>query len=103
MSLLFSFFYEINKIKSISRSFKKICGLLKSPHLDVRMSAGEIIALILESGRAYNEDFLEEYLEDLIVAVKNLATDSHKYRAKRDRKTQRATFRDVLRYLEVGS
>lgn len=70
-------------------------------HLDVRMSAGEIIALILESGRSYNEDFLDDYLEELIEAVKNLATDSHKYRAKRDRKTQRAIFRDVLRYLEV--
>lgn len=65
------------------------------------MAAGEIIALILESGRSYNEDFLEDYLDDLIDVVKNLATDSHKYRAKRDRKTQRAIFRDVLRYLQV--
>lgn len=76
-------------------------GLLQSPHLDVRMAAGETIALILESGRSHDEDFLEEYLADLIDVTKQLATDSHKYRAKRDRKTQRATFRDLLRYLEV--
>lgn len=66
------------------------------------MAAGETLALVLECGRAHDEEFLEEYLNDLIDAVKQLATDSHKYRAKRDRKAQRATFRDVLRYLEVS-
>ncbi|XP_022226318.2 interferon-related developmental regulator 2 isoform X2 [Drosophila obscura] len=81
-------------------SIKKFLGLLQSPHLDVRMAAGETIALILESGRAHDDDFLEEEIAELSEAVKQLATDSHKYRAKRDRKAQRATFRDVLRYLE---
>ncbi|XP_017024046.1 interferon-related developmental regulator 2 [Drosophila kikkawai] len=81
-------------------SIKKFLGLLQSTHLDVRMAAGETIALILESGRAHDEDFLEEDIAELCEAVKQLATDSHKYRAKRDRKAQRATFRDVLRYLE---
>ncbi|XP_017075467.1 interferon-related developmental regulator 2 [Drosophila eugracilis] len=81
-------------------SIKKFLGLLQSTHLDVRMAAGETIALILESGRAHDEDFLEDDIAELSEAVKQLATDSHKYRAKRDRKAQRATFRDVLRYLE---
>ncbi|EDW03093.1 GH11052 [Drosophila grimshawi] len=81
-------------------SIKKFLGLLQSPHLDVRMAAGETIALIFESGRAHDENFMDEHIAELCVAVKQLATDSHKYRAKRDRKAQRATFRDVLRYLE---
>ncbi|KAI8043704.1 hypothetical protein M5D96_005042, partial [Drosophila gunungcola] len=81
-------------------SIKKFLGLLQSTHLDVRMAAGETIALILESGRDHDDDFLEEHIPELSEAVKQLATDSHKYRAKRDRKAQRATFRDVLRYLE---
>ena len=81
-------------------SIKKFMGLLESSHLEVRMAAGETIALMLECGRSHDEAFLEEYLADLSEAVKKLATDSHKYRAKRDRKAQRATFRDVLRYLE---
>lgn len=76
--------------------------MLQSQHLDVRTTVGEVIALVLESGRHHNEDFLEAYLTELIDATKQLATDSNKYRAKRDRKTQRATFRDVLRYLEVS-
>ena len=37
----------------------------------------------------------------LCATLKNLATDSHKYRAKKDRKMQRSSFRDVLRAVEV--
>jgi hypothetical protein len=75
-------------------------GLLRSPHLEIRMTAGETIALILELGREHDDDFLEDFLPDLVDATKQLATDSQKFRAKRDRRTQRATFRDVLRYVE---
>jgi Interferon-related developmental regulator (IFRD) len=81
-------------------SIKHLMGLLRSPHLDVRMAAGETIALILELGREHDEDFLEDHLPDLVDATKQLATDSQKFRAKRDRRQQRATFRDVLRYVE---
>jgi Interferon-related developmental regulator (IFRD)/Interferon-related protein conserved region len=86
--------------KQILGSFKSLMGLLQSPHLDVRTTAGEAIALLLECGRYHDEEFLEEYLPDLIEATKQLATDSQKFRAKRDRKQQRATFRDVLHYVE---
>ncbi|CRL07532.1 CLUMA_CG020497, isoform A [Clunio marinus] len=86
--------------KQILASFKNLMGLLQSQHLDVRMTAGEAIALLLESGRAHDEEFLDEYITDLIEMTKLLATDSQKFRAKRDRKQQRATFRDVLHYIE---
>lgn len=76
-------------------------GLLESTHLDVRTTAGEAIALVLECGRSHDDEFLEESLSDMIDLTKKLATDSSKYRAKRDRKSQRATFRDVVRYIEV--
>lgn len=81
-------------------TIQNLMGMLKSPHLDVRMTAGETIALVMECGRSEDEDFLEDFIPDIIDATKVLATDSHKYRAKKDRKTQRATFRDVLRYVE---
>lgn len=81
-------------------SIKNLLGLLHSAHLDVRVNAGELFALLYETGRAHDEDFLEDYLPELIDVTKKLATDSHKYRAKRDRKTQRATFRDVMHYIE---
>lgn len=86
--------------KQILGSFKSLMGLLQSPHLEVRTTAGEAIALLLECGRFHDEDFLEEYIPDIVESTKQLATDSQKFRAKRDRKQQRATFRDVLHYIE---
>ncbi len=81
-------------------SFKNLMGLLKSQHLEIRMMAGETIALLLESGRSHDENFLEDYIDELIESTKELATDSQKFRAKRDRRQQKATFRDVVHYIE---
>lgn len=86
--------------KQILASFKSLLSLLQSPHLDVRMSAGEALALLLESGRGHDEEFLDEYIPEMVESTKLLATDSQKFRAKRDRKQQRSTFRDVLLYIE---
>ncbi|XP_055307678.1 interferon-related developmental regulator 1 isoform X2 [Sitodiplosis mosellana] len=85
---------------TILPSMKNLIGLLQSPHVDVRMACGEVIALVLECGRAFDDKFLNEYLSELIEITNNLAKDSQKFRAKKERKAQRATFRDVLRYLE---
>lgn len=86
--------------KQILGSFKSLMGMLQSQHLEVRMMAGEAIALLIECGRSHDEEFLEEYMDELLESTKQLATDSQKFRAKRDRKQQRATFRDVLHYIE---
>lgn len=81
-------------------SMEQLMGMLQSPHLEVRMAAGEAIALVLECGRSHDDTFMDEHVDVLVERTKELATDFHKYRAKRDRKTQRATFRDVLRFIE---
>lgn len=81
-------------------SLIQLSELLQSPHLDVRLSAGEAFALIYELGREYNDDFADDFTLDLVETLRQLATDSHKYRAKKDRKQQRATFRDILHYIE---
>jgi len=81
-------------------SLEKLSELLESPHLDVRMAAGEALALIYELGREESEDFEEDFALDITENLKQLATDSHKYRAKKDRKQQRATFRDILQFIE---
>lgn len=91
---------SIIETNQILGSFKSLMGLLQSQHLEVRMTAGEAIALLMERGRDHNESFLEEYLIELTEMTKLLATDSQKFRAKTDRKKQRATFRDVLHYVE---
>ena len=79
----------------------KLIQLLDSAHLDLRMAAGEVLALIFELGRAHDDDFCDNLADDLIGRLRSLATDSHKYRAKKDRKTQRSSFRDILQYVEV--
>lgn len=47
------------------------------------------------------EDFTYEDAEALCSTLRSLATDSNKYRAKADRRRQRATFRAVLHFVEV--
>lgn len=86
--------------KRYAPSMEQLMGMLQSPHLEVRMAAGEAIALVLECGRSHEDTFMDEHVDALVERTKELATDSHKYRAKRDRKAQRATFRDVLRFIE---
>ncbi|KAK0081161.1 hypothetical protein PV325_012687 [Microctonus aethiopoides] len=81
-------------------SLDRLRELLQSPHLDVRISAGEALAVIFELGREFSEDYEQDWALDLIDALRDLATDSNKYRAKKDRKQQRASFRDILRYIE---
>lgn len=67
----------------------------------MRLAAGEALATVFELGRAYNANFGEDFIPDLVDTLRQLATDSHKYRAKKDRKQQRATFRDILHYIEA--
>lgn len=81
---------------------KNFVGLLNSPHVEVRMACGEVIAVILERGRILDENLMDSYMSDLIQLTCQLSKDSQKYRGKRERKAQRASFRDVLRYLEVS-
>lgn len=83
------------------RSLNQLSELLTSPNLEVRLAAGEALAIAFELGRECSEDFADEFVTDLVDTLRQLATDSHKYRAKKDRKQQRATFRDILHYIEV--
>lgn len=59
--------------------------------------------MIFELGRDFSCDYEQSWSLDLIEVLKELATDSNKYRAKKDRKQQRANFRDILRYIDVSS
>merc|ERR1712038_410004 len=81
---------------------KKLQLLLLSSDVDVRITAGEAIALILEFAYDYDEEFELEDFESLTASLKELATDSNKSRSKKDRKEQRSSFRDILRGVEEG-
>lgn len=79
---------------------EKLEELLDSSSLEVRMAAGECICLAYELGRDYDSDFEMDNLDSLCETLKQLANDSHKYRAKKDRKTQRSSFREILHFIE---
>ncbi|KAM9074269.1 interferon-related developmental regulator 2 isoform 6-T6 [Megaptera novaeangliae] len=93
--------------------------LLSSESVNLRMAAGETIALLFELTRdleptelrlllprppslPLQEDFVYEDMEALCSTLRTLATDSNKYRAKADRRRQRSTFRSVLHFVEGG-
>ncbi|XP_060530073.1 interferon-related developmental regulator 2 [Cylas formicarius] len=81
-------------------TLEHLSELLESSHLELRLSAGEALVLVFELGREEDKDFAEDFALDIAETLRQLATDSHKYRAKKDRKQQRATFREVLQYIE---
>ena len=76
--------------------------MLENGDLNLRISTGEVIALIYESGREIDDDF-DGYIDGLHDLLKELATDSSKYRAKREKKQQKSTFRDILKTVEVSN
>ena len=68
--------------------------------VNLRIAAGEVFALICELGRDKIEDF-EPRQFGVLDILKDLATDGTKHRAKKDRRQQRSSFRDILRTIEV--
>ncbi|XP_051915456.1 interferon-related developmental regulator 2 isoform X1 [Hippocampus zosterae] len=78
----------------------KLQACLQSSDVNYRITVGETIALLVELGREIDEDFEVEDGESLCENLKSLATDSHKHRAKNDRRKQRSIFREVLHYIE---
>lgn len=77
-------------------------GLLHSPEVELRITAGENIALILEFAFDHDEEYHVEGLQDLLAVLRELATDSSKSKSKKDRKEQRSSFRDIFKAVEEG-
>jgi len=92
--------YEVQT--HINNHLGRLQQLLLSSDVDLRITAGEAIALLYELARDSDEDFEHEEEEALCDLLKSLATDSVKHRAKKDRKQQRSCFRDVQRFVVEG-
>ncbi|XP_076805297.1 interferon-related developmental regulator 2-like [Clavelina lepadiformis] len=95
-----------SKVKEIIESrMTRLPELLTSSNVQLRITAGETIALIYEIYRSEESEHLLPRLvnkRQLVEDMKELATDSNKYRAKKDRRQQRSNFRDVVRSVETG-
>lgn len=73
---------------------------MQNDDVNLRIAAGEVFALICELGREKIEGF-EPRQFGVYDILKDLATDGTKHRAKKDRRQQRSSFRDILRTIEV--
>ncbi|XP_066206920.1 interferon-related developmental regulator 2 isoform X2 [Saccopteryx leptura] len=86
----------------LDRQLRRLSLLLSSETVSLRIAAGETIALLFELARDLEEDFVYEDMDALCSALRTLATDSSKYRAKAERRRQRSVFRAVLHCVEGG-
>merc|ERR1719175_416987 len=77
-------------------------GMFLSTDVDLRITAGEVMVLLLETAYDYDTEFEPVNFDELVRTLKQMATDSSKSKSKKDRKEQRSTFRDVLRAVEEG-
>ena len=48
------------------------------------------------------QDFELSNVDALCDTLKQLSTESHKYHAKKDRRNQKSSFREILRSVQVG-
>ncbi|TSK13230.1 Interferon-related developmental regulator 1 [Bagarius yarrelli] len=81
----------------------KLPRLLESEDVNMRIAAGETIALLFELARDDDDtDFDCEDWEMLCSKLSALATDCNKHRAKNDKRKQRSVFRDVLKAVQDG-
>ncbi|XP_071503617.1 interferon-related developmental regulator 2-like [Diadema antillarum] len=80
----------------------KLPDLLSCEDVNLRIVAGEAIAMLYELAREEDEEFEGDDIDELILQLRGLATDSNKYRAKKDRRQQRSSFRDIIHTIEEG-
>ncbi|XP_024613580.1 interferon-related developmental regulator 1 [Neophocaena asiaeorientalis asiaeorientalis] len=91
----------INEVKKkLEVHFHKLPSLLSSDDVNMRIAAGESLALLFELARGIESDFFYEDMESLTQMLRALATDGNKHRAKVDKRKQRSVFRDILRAVE---
>ncbi|XP_043934817.1 interferon-related developmental regulator 2 [Protopterus annectens] len=88
--------------KILETHLPKLSSMLASDNVSLRMATGEAIALLFELAREIDDEFFYEDTDILCTILKEMATDSSKYRAKSDRRKQRSIFRDVLHFIENG-
>ncbi|ODN04821.1 Interferon-related developmental regulator 1 [Orchesella cincta] len=115
-----------------SRAYRWIAelqSLLDQPDLEVRLGAGEALAIVVDlCGLTVDDSEVDtDYssaeesdvdsslnghqnghrkktsISELIAKLRQLSVESHKYRAKKDRRQQRHSFRDFLHAVEEGS
>ncbi|CAF3458458.1 unnamed protein product [Rotaria socialis] len=81
---------------------EKIPGLIESSDADLRNQAGETIAVLYEIAREINSIFANPS-ESLLITLDKKANESVKYKGKKEKRVQRATFREIYNSFEEGT
>lgn len=76
--------------------------MLESQDVELRITAGETVALFFELGREEDEEFESDAMVQLCDTLRRMSTESHKYWAKKDCRLQKSSFREILRTVEEG-
>lgn len=84
----------------IEENMDKIVELLDSPNLDLKISAGECLAVMVETIKSQNDDVTADDFEDLCDKIRDLVNDTQKFRGKKDLRQQRSNFREILATIE---
>ncbi|CAF4204597.1 unnamed protein product [Rotaria magnacalcarata] len=81
---------------------EKFPGLIESNDADLRNQAGETIAVLYEIAREINSIFADPP-ESLLMTLDKKANESVKYKGKKEKRIQRATFREIYNSFEEGT
>jgi len=84
----------------IEEHFDKITELLDSPHLDLKIAAGETLAIMCELIREQNDELTADDFDELCDKLRDLVTVAQKSRGKKDMRQQRSNFREILATIE---
>lgn len=80
-----------------------ICRILEKAELNLRIAAGETVALVFELAREMEYDLQTGPLNNLYAMLRDLANESGRHKGKREKKQQKSSFRDILKSVEDGT
>jgi len=79
--------------------------LLKDEDVDVRVSAGQVIAMLFQMQTSENNIFTTENIDmnSLYELLQALSNDSNRHKSKKDKQKQKASFREIRSTIENGT
>lgn len=99
-TLLFSILPSNRAFESLESHIELFEQLMDAPYVDLRIATGEAVVVLYESAFDHDEDGAHDIVELIVPRLQELAKDSHKYRSKKDRKEQKSSFRDIVKFIE---
>uniref|UniRef100_A0A5S6QYG2 Interferon-related developmental regulator N-terminal domain-containing protein n=1 Tax=Trichuris muris TaxID=70415 RepID=A0A5S6QYG2_TRIMR len=103
-ALLVTAFPKRSLEEAILTNVPKVCAFLGSPSVDIRICAGETLALLYELAESMHSVRYEPPNDATTLAtLQRLSTESTKHIGKKDKRNQRATFRDIHAAVKNGT